>query len=468
MKRPVDLGPIHFIGIGGIGMSGIAEILARQGYRVQGSDAADGYTLGRLRELGAKILIGHDAANLGEAAVVVISSAIKPSNPELATARAKGLPIVRRAEMLAELMRSKACVAVAGTHGKTTTTTMVATVVEAGGLDPTVVNGGIINAYGSNAKLGAGDWMVVEADESDGTFLKLPTTVAVITNVDPEHLDHFKTYDKVKEAFQAFIDGVPYYGAAICCIDHPELAAMAAQTQDRRIVTYGFAEGADIRGINLTPDGAGMSFDVIYGPKAKGGAAGPVRCHLPMPGKHNVSNALASLAVARELGVGDEVALKSLAGFEGVKRRFTTVGTWNGVTIIDDYSHNPPKIAAAIDAARQVAQGRVIAVVQPHRFTRVRDLFDGFVTCMDEADMAIVTDIYTAGETPIEGITGAALADAIRKHGHKDVRHLANPDDLPELVKAIAKPGDYVIVLGAGSSTYWANKLPGQLGGATL
>jgi UDP-N-acetylmuramate--alanine ligase len=463
MPAPHEAGTIHFIGIGGIGMSGIAEALALQGYQVSGSDAADSATLVRLRGFGATVVAGHAAENLGEARVVVISSAVKASNPELAAARARGLPIVKRAEMLAELMRPRRAIAVAGTHGKTTTTTMVAALLEAGGLDPSVVNGGIINAYGSNAKLGQGAWMLVEADESDGTFLRLPAEVAVVTNVDPEHLDHFKTYDAVKAAFASFIANVPYYGFAVVCADHAETMAIAAAAQDRRVLTYGFAEGADVRAVGLAADRDGMTFDVVLSERMTGGAAVLRSARLPMPGKHNVSNALAAIAVARELGVADAAAVAGLAGFEGVQRRFTRVGDWNGVTIIDDYSHNPPKIAAAIEAARQVAQGRVIAVMQPHRFTRVRDLFEGFVAALDGADIALVSDIYTAGETPIDGITGAALVDAMRKHGHRDARYLPSPDDLPKIVHAEAKPGDYVIVLGAGSNTVWAKNLPGQL-----
>jgi UDP-N-acetylmuramate--alanine ligase len=463
MPGPEKVGAIHFIGIGGIGMSGIAEMLAVQGYQVQGSDAAEGYTLDRLRGLGVTVFVGHQASNVSGARVIVVSSAIRPDNAELVAARAAGVAVVKRAEMLAELMKSKQAVAVAGTHGKTTTTTMVAAVLEAGGLDPSVVNGGIINAYGSNAKTGQGDWMVVEADESDGTFLKLPASVAVVTNVDPEHLDHFKTYENVKAAFRSFIENVPFYGFAVVCADHAETMAIAGAVQDRRVLSYGFGEGADVRATGLNADRDGMSFDVTYSARMTGGTAVTASVRLPMPGRHNVSNALAALTVARELGVSDADAAAGLAAFEGVQRRFTKVGDWNGVTIIDDYSHNPPKIAAAIEAARQVAGGRVIAIMQPHRFTRVRDLFDGFVSCMDGADVAVVSDIYTAGETPIEGITGPALVEAMQRHGHADARFLPSPDDLPGLVLGIARPGDYVIVLGAGSNTTWAKKLPAQL-----
>ncbi len=462
MPPPDQLGLIHFIGIGGIGMSGIAEILAGRGYRVQGSDASDGYTLDRLRAAGVTIFIGQQADNLGEARIVVVSSAIKPGNPELDAARARGLAIVRRAEMLAELMRPLDAVAVAGTHGKTTTTTMVAAVLEGGGIDPTVVNGGIINAYGSNAKQGGGAWMVAEADESDGTFLKLPSTIAVVTNVDPEHLDHYGDYDAVKAAFAAFIGAVPFYGATIGCVDHAETARLL-RASDRRALGYGFAVEADVKAEGLSADRDGMSFDVVYSARMKGGAGRLAGVRLPMPGRHNVLNALAALAVAREVGVTDAAAKAALGAFEGVQRRFTKVGVWNGVTIIDDYSHNPPKIAAAIEAARQVAEGRVIAVTQPHRFTRLRDLFDGFTTCMDGADIAIVSDVYSAGETPIAGVSGPALVEAMRAHGHRDARFMASPEELPGLVRSLAKPGDYVLVLGAGSNTYWAKELPSKL-----
>lgn len=461
--RPQEIGPVHFIGIGGIGMSGIAEVMCRQGYTVQGTDSADSYTLDSLRKLGVTVSVGHASDRLGTAAAVVVSSAIKADNPELAEARRRGLPIVRRGDMLAELMRPMSGVAVAGTHGKTTTTTMVAALLDAGRIDPTVINGGIINAYGSNARVGSGAWMLAEADESDGTFLRLPATVAVVTNVDPEHLDHFGSYENVKAAFRTFMAQVPFHGFAAVCADHAPTLEIAKTVTDRRVLTYGFDDAADVRAVNLTADRDGMVFDVGFSARVEGGAAQMTGLRLPMPGRHNVLNALAALTVARELGVSATDCARGLAGFEGVQRRFTKAGAWNGATIIDDYSHNPPKIAAAIEAARQVAEGRVIVVVQPHRFTRVRDLWDGFVTCMDGADVALVSEIYTAGESPIEGITGRALAEAVGKRGQTDARYLSSPDDLPGILRGLARPGDYVLVLGAGSSTSWAKSLADKL-----
>jgi len=467
MKRsPTDIGPIHFVGIGGIGMSGIAEVMKNLGYTIQGSDAAENYTLDRLRKLGIKVTIGQAAGNLGDAAVVVVSSAIKKDNPELKEARARKLPVVRRAEMLAELMRLKSCVAIAGTHGKTTTTTMVATLLDAGRLDPTVINGGIINAYGTNARLGLGEWMVVEADESDGTIVRLPATIAIVTNIDPEHLDHYGTFDGVKQAFQTFIENLPFYGFAVCCIDHPEVQALVGRVHDRRVVTYGFNAQADVRAMNLRAEAGQSVYDVQFSDRVFGGAGMIQGIKLPMPGPHNALNSLAALTVARELGVSDETSRSALAAFGGVKRRFTHTGEWQGVTFIDDYGHHPVEIAAVMRAARQVAKGKVIAVVQPHRFTRVRDLFNEFATCLNDADIVYMADIYPAGEQPIEGINKATLVDGLRAHGHKDARVLPGPDDLPRIVRENAQPGDYVVFLGAGSITYWANELPGKLAAA--
>ncbi|MCC6918368.1 MAG: UDP-N-acetylmuramate--L-alanine ligase [Alphaproteobacteria bacterium] len=464
MKRsPTDIGPIHFVGIGGIGMSGIAEVMKNLGYTIQGSDAAENYTLDRLRKLGIKVTIGQAAENLGDAAVVVVSSAIKKDNPELKEARARKLPVVRRAEMLAELMRLKSCVAIAGTHGKTTTTTMVATLLDAGKLDPTVINGGIINAYGTNARLGLGEWMVVEADESDGTIVRLPATIAIVTNIDPEHLDHYGTFDGVKQAFQTFIENLPFYGFAVCCIDHPEVQALVGRIHDRRVVTYGFNAQADVRAVNLRAEAGQSVYDVQFSDRVFGGAGTIEGIKLPMPGPHNALNSLAAITVARELGVGDEVAKAALGSFGGVKRRFTRTGEWQGVTIIDDYGHHPVEIAAVMKAAEQVSKGKVIAVVQPHRYTRVRDLFNEFSTCLNDADIVYVADIYPAGEQPIEGVSKQTLVENLRAHGHKDARVLPGPDDLPRIVRENAQPGDYVVFLGAGSITTWANELPGKL-----
>lgn len=463
MRLPREIGPIHFVGIGGIGMSGIAEVLLNLGYSVQGSDASDNYNLDRLRKNGAKVSVGHKAENVDGAEVVVVSTAIKRDNPELTAARERRIPVVRRAEMLAELMRLKSCVAIAGTHGKTTTTTMVATLLDAGGLDPTVINGGIINAYGSNARLGAGDWMVVEADESDGTFLKLPTEVAIVTNVDPEHLDHFKTFEAVQDAFRHFVENLPFYGFAVMCIDHPVVQTLVGKIEDRRIVTYGENPQADVRLVDLTPMGGGSKFKVAFRDRKTGAVHEISDLMLPMPGRHNASNATAAIAVARELGVSDEAIRKAIAGFGGVKRRFTKTGDWNGVTVIDDYGHHPVEIAAVLKAARESANGKIVAVVQPHRYTRLQSLFEEFCTCFNDADAVIVADVYAAGETPIEGIDRDHFVAGLRAHGHREVIPLPAAADLAGIVKGVAKSGDFVVCLGAGNITQWAYALPGEL-----
>jgi UDP-N-acetylmuramate--alanine ligase len=463
MKLPRQIGPIHFVGIGGIGMSGIAEVLANLGYTVRGSDAAENANVKRLRTLGVTVHVGHAAANIDGADVLVVSSAIKRDNPELMAARAKRIPVVRRAEMLAELMRLKSCVAIAGTHGKTTTTSMVATLLDAGQFDPTVINGGIINAYGTNARLGAGDWMVVEADESDGTFLKLPTEVAIVTNVDPEHLDHFKTFDAVQEAFRQFVENLPFYGFAVMCIDHAVVQSIVGRIEDRRILTYGENPQADARLVDLTHANGGSCFSVVLRPRA-GGATHEIKgLELPMPGRHNALNATAAIAVAHELGMTDEQIRKALAGFGGVKRRFTRTGVWNGITVIDDYGHHPVEIAAVLRAARESIKGQVIAVVQPHRYSRLQSLFDEFCTCFNDADAVIVADVYAAGETPIPGIDRDSYVLGLRAHGHRKVVPLDGPEALARTVRDIARPGDYVVCLGAGNITQWAYALPGDL-----
>lgn len=463
MRLPREIGPIHFVGIGGIGMSGIAEVLVNLGYAVQGSDASDNYNLDRLRKKGAKVSVGHKAENVDGAEVVVVSSAIKRDNPELMAARERRIPVVRRAEMLAELMRLKSCVAIAGTHGKTTTTTMVATLLDAGGLDPTVINGGIINAYGSNARLGAGDWMVVEADESDGTFLKLPTDVAIVTNVDPEHLDHFKTFEAVQDAFRHFVENLPFYGFAVMCIDHPVVQSLVGRIEDRRIITYGENPQADARLVDLTAGGGGSKFTVVIRDRKSGAVHEIADLALPMPGRHNASNATAAIAVAHELGVSDDAIRKALAGFGGVKRRFTKTGEWNGVTVIDDYGHHPVEIAAVLKAARDSYTGKVIAVVQPHRYTRLQSLFEEFCTCFNDADAVVVADVYSAGEAPIEGIDRDHFVAGLRAHGHREVIPLPNAGELAKIVHGIAKSGDLVVCLGAGNITQWAYALPGEL-----
>jgi UDP-N-acetylmuramate--alanine ligase len=463
MKLPRDIGSIHFVGIGGIGMSGIAEVLANLNYKVTGSDVAEGANVKRLREKNIAVTVGHDAKNVEHAAVVVVSSAIRTDNPELVAARAKRLPVVRRAEMLAELMRLRSAVAIAGTHGKTTTTSMVAALLDAGELDPTVINGGIINAYGTNARLGAGDWMVVEADESDGTFLKLPADIAVVTNVDPEHLDHFRTFEAVKTAFQTFVENVPFYGFAVMCTDHAEVQTLVGRIIDRRIITYGENPQADARLVDLVQENGASRFCVVFRGRDGDGEHVISDLALPMPGRHNALNATAAITVARELGVSDERIRKALAAFGGVKRRFTRTGEWNGVSIIDDYGHHPVEIAAVLKAARESHKGRVIAVVQPHRYTRLMQLFEQFSSCFNDADTVVVADVYPAGEAPIEGADREHLVAGIRARGHRDVIALENSEKLASLIKGIAQPGDMVVCLGAGNITQWAYALPGEL-----
>lgn len=460
-KLPGDVGPIHFVGIGGIGMSGIAEVLLNHGYTVQGSDLKASKITERLEGLGALVFEGQRAENLENAEVVVISSAIKPGNPELDEARRRGLPVVRRAEMLAELMRLKSNVAVAGTHGKTTTTTMVATLLDAGQLDPTVINGGIIHAYGSNARVGLGEWMVVEADESDGTFNRLPATIAIVTNIDPEHMEHWGSIENLRDGFYQFVSNIPFYGLAVCCTDHAEVQALVGRVTDRRVTTYGFNAQADVRAVNLRYEKGIAHFDILLQAedmKVEG-------CTLPMPGDHNVSNALAAVAVARHLGMKREEIRLALAAFGGVNRRFTRVGEVNGVTIIDDYGHHPVEIAAVLKAARQATEGRVIAVHQPHRYSRLHSLFDDFCACFNEADVVAIAEVYAAGEAPIEGATRDDLVAGLIRHGHRHARAILNEDDLERLVREQARPGDMVVCLGAGTISAWANNLPARLQG---
>jgi len=460
-KLPGELGPIHFVGIGGIGMSGIAEVLMTLGYRVQGSDAKASKITDRLVGLGAAVFEGQRAENLGDAAVVVVSSAIKPGNPELEEARRRKLPVVRRAEMLAELMRLKSNIAIAGTHGKTTTTTMVATLLDKGGFDPTVINGGVIHAYGSNARAGAGEWMVVEADESDGSFNRLPATIAIVTNIDPEHMEHWGTFDALRKGFFDFVSNVPFYGLAVCCTDHPEVQALVGRVTDRRIVTFGFNAQADVRAVNLRYAGGVAQFDVVL--QNENGAL-IEGMSLPMPGDHNVSNALAAIAVARNLGMKRSEIREALAAFAGVNRRFTRVGeVLGGVTIIDDYGHHPVEIAAVLKAARQATEGRVIAVHQPHRYTRLSSLFEEFCACFNEADVVAIADVYPAGEDPIPGASRDDLVAGLIAHGHRHARAIMDEADLARLVREQARPGDMVVCLGAGTISAWANALPARL-----
>ena len=453
-----DIGTIHFVGIGGIGMSGIAEVMHNLGYSVQGSDIAEGATVQSLRAKGIPVHIGHSADNLGDAAVVVISTAVKRGNQEVEAALEKRIPLVRRAEMLAELMRLKSTVAVAGTHGKTTTTSMIAALLDAGGIDPTVINGGIINSYGSNARLGASDWMVVEADESDGSFLRLDGTLAVVTNIDPEHLDHYGDFDRVKAAFVEFVENVPFYGAAFLCLDHPEVQGIVPRIRDRRIVTYGFAAQADIRGQNVVPVPGGNRFDVMI--RSRDGDGRIIEgVWLPMPGRHNVQNALAAIGVAIELGIDDATIQQGFAAFGGVKRRFTKVGEVAGVPIIDDYGHHPVEIRAVLAAAREGTKGRVIAVVQPHRYTRLRDLMSEFQAAFNDADMVLVTPVYPAGEVPIEGIDAPALVDGLKRRGHRSAATVADAEALASALAGTLQEGDLVVCLGAGDITKWASGL---------
>jgi len=460
-KLPTDMGPIHFVGIGGIGMSGIAEVLMNHGYTVQGSDLKSSKITDRLALKGARVMIGQRAENLEGAEVIVISSAIKPGNPELDAARARGMPVVRRAEMLAELMRLRSNIAVAGTHGKTTTTTLVATMLDAGGIDPTVVNGGIIHAYGSNARVGAGEWMVVEADESDGTFNRLPATVAIVTNIDPEHMEHWGTIERLRQGFYEFVSNIPFYGLAVLCTDHPEVAALVGRVTDRRVTTFGFNAQADVRAVNLRYEKGVAHFDIALSTEGRVIEG----CTLPMPGDHNVSNALAAVAVGRHLGMKSAEIRTALAGFAGVNRRFTKVGEVGGVTIIDDYGHHPVEIAAVLKAARQsVDEGaRVIAVHQPHRYSRLSTLFEDFCTSFNEADVVGIAEVYAAGEDPIPGASRDDLVAGLTRHGHRHARAIISEDDLERLVRAQARPGDIVVCLGAGTISAWANNLPGRL-----
>ena len=444
-------------------MSGIAEVMKNLGYKVQGSDVSDSANVKRLRDLGIPVFVGHAAKNLGDAQVVVVSTAIKADNPELIEARLKFLPVVRRAEMLAELMRLKSCVAIGGTHGKTTTTSLVAAILEAAKFDPTVINGGIINAYGTNARLGDGEWMVVEADESDGTFVKLPSTIAVVTNIDPEHLDYYGTFDAARDAFLAFVENVPFYGAAVMCIDHPEVQSLIGRVRDRRIVTYGTSPQADIRATNPRMVKGHNTFDVTITDRKTNEIVEMPGLSLPMPGRHNMLNSLAAVGVAWQMGIKEDVIRKALKGFGGVKRRFTHVGTWNDVAIYDDYGHHPVEIAAVLQAARSACEGRVIAVMQPHRYTRLHNLFDEFSSCFNDADTVLVADVYTAGEQPIEGVSRDALVAGLRDRGHRHVMALESPEKLPTMIAKLAKPGDFVVCLGAGSITNWANALPADL-----
>ena len=460
---PLSIGTIHFVGIGGIGMSGIAEVLSSLGYSVQGSDQSESANVKRLQKHGIKVYIGHAEQNIENAEVLVISSAVKSDNPEVQAARKRMVPVVRRAEMLAELMRLKWSIAVGGTHGKTTTTSLIAHLLDFAGMDPTVINGGIINAWGSNARLGSGDWMVAEADESDGTFLKLPATIAVVTNIDPEHLDHYGSFDVLKEAFATFVENIPFYGFAALCIDHAEVQALIPKVSDRRIVTYGFNQQAMVRGENLRTEPGGVVFDITFASFSGMDSETLKDLHLPMFGRHNVENALAAAAMAREMGIENEKLRGAFRGFEGVNRRFTKTGEVGGITIIDDYGHHPVEISSVLRAARDASSGQVIAVVQPHRYSRLKDLFEDFCTCFNDADAVLVADVYEAGEKPIDGINRDSLVAGLRQRGHRLVAPLLGPNELAAEIHKLAKSGDIVVCLGAGDITNWAKSLPAEL-----
>ncbi|MCU0953560.1 MAG: UDP-N-acetylmuramate--L-alanine ligase [Hyphomicrobium sp.] len=464
MQIPRDAGTFHIIGIGGIGMSAIAEILLAKGFAVQGSDQKESANVRRLRARGVRVFIGHDAVNLIGAKNVIISTAVKPGNPELEGARQKGLTIIRRAEALAELMRLYSTVSVTGTHGKTTTTSLVSTIFEKAGKDPTVITGGIINAWGSNARLGKGNWMIVEADESDGTFVRLPTEIGIVTNIDPEHLDYFKTVENMHAEYAAFYRNIPFYGLAVTCIDHPVVRQMVERLDlrrdGRRLLTYGVSQGADLQLLASRQDGFTSIFDAMLSPRVAGGARRLSGWQVPVPGLHNTLNALAAIAVAAEAGIPDETIRAGLAEFSGVKRRFQPTGQWNGIQIYDDYGHHPTEIAAVLEAARAGTKGRVVAVCEPHRYTRVRDLFREFCACFKDADSVIVAPLYSAGETPIAGVDQHTLADGIRSTGHRAVTSVDHPSDMVPLLRRYARPGDMVVCLGAGASTEWAASLP--------
>ena len=460
---PINIGLLHFVGIGGIGMSGIAEVLHILGYEVQGSDISENNNIQRLRKMGIKIFIGHSVDNLSNAKVLITSTAIKSDNPEISSARQRMIPIVQRAEMLGELMRLKWSIAVGGTHGKTTTTSIVSSILDLAGLDPTVINGGIINSLGTNARLGTSDWMVAEADESDGTFLKLPATIAIVTNIDPEHLDYYGTFDKLREAFDGFVKNIPFYGFAVLCSDDAEVQALISRISDRRILTFGFNPQADFRGINLSNENNGTIFDCVVRDRKNNLSYTIEKLYLPMFGKHNVQNSLAAISIAVEMDISQEIIRNALASFKGVKRRFTKVGEVEGVKIIDDYGHHPTEIRAVLEAARQATEGRVIAIMQPHRFTRLQSLFEGFCTCFNDADVVLIADVYAAGERPIAGVNKESLVEGIRYHGHREAQVLNNPKVLANKIKVMMSSGDIIVFLGAGNITQWANTLAQEL-----
>ncbi len=470
-KWPLETGVLHFIGIGGIGVSGIAEIMHRFGYQVQGSDSKASANTKRLEEKNINIFIGHDADNLKNTKdnkpieVVVYSSAVKQDNPEIVAAKKNNIPVIRRAEMLAELMRFKNSIAIAGTHGKTTTTSLIGHVMEKTELDPTIINGGIANSYGSNVRIGESDWMVVEVDESDGSFTLLPSSIGVITNIDPEHMDFYDSFDEVKDAYRKFIYNIPFYGFAVACTDDDNVKSLISDLP-RKIISYGFKEGSDVRATNLRNTAEGMRFDVSVNIDKENQIINDVL--LPMFGAHNVLNALSCIAICTKIGVSVESIKQAFVSFKGVRRRFTTTGVVNGIRIIDDYAHHPKEIKAVLGTAKDIVRresngGRIIAVMQPHRYSRLSGLFDEFCESFSAADAVIIADVYTAGEEPIANINKTTLVQGIINTGHKLVHSLDNVEQLPELIKNVATPHDMVLFLGAGDITSWAQALPNQL-----
>ncbi len=467
MRMPRDIGPFHIVGIGGIGMSAIAEVMHHRGYKVRGSDLKASANVQRLMDKGIKCFIGHDPANIEGAEFVVLSSAVKHDNPEYEAAREKGLPVISRAEMLAELMRECATVSVTGTHGKTTTTSIIAELLQTAGKDPTVISGGIIANWGSNARIGQGEWMVVEADESDGTFTALPTRIGVVTNIDPEHMDFWQSLESMHGAFKTYFDNIPFYGLVIAGLDHPIVREMIAQIgrdqTGQRVLTYGVADDADLRLSNYHVENGVTVFDVDVSESVPGGARSIKALRLPMPGEHNALNALAAFGVATEIGIPDDQIRAALSSFGGVARRFMLTGTWNGVPIYDDYAHHPVEIEAVLKAARSAANNRVIAIVQPHRYTRLKNLFGDFCTCFGDADTVLVSPVYSAGEQPIEGTDRDALIEGLKRQGHEHVLRVDDEEHLASLVAEITIPGDLVIGMGAGTITEWTHALPKRL-----
>jgi UDP-N-acetylmuramate--alanine ligase len=466
-----EVGLIHFIGIGGIGMSGMAEILHNLGYRVQGSDLNESYITERLQKNGIKVIFGHHPQNIEGVSLIVKSTDIQDSNVEIKAAFKESIPVIKRCDMLAEIMRCKPAISVSGTHGKTTTTSMIATVFDGAQMNPTVINGGVINQFNTNAYVGDGDYIIAEADESDGTFIKIPSYIAVVTNIDPEHLNYYGTFANVKTAYKTFIENIPFYGFAVLCYDHPVVREIGAQIIDRRIIKYGVeADDLDIKAVNITQDQEGMAFDVIFSSnfmkRNRLNSQQIEGMKLRAYGQHNVLNCLSAIAIGIEKGISIALLQKSLANFRGVKRRFTQTGEVRGIRIIDDYAHHPEEIKVTLNAARMVANmrgGKVIAVMQPHRYTRLQSLMEEFAQSFDDADEIIISEVYSAGEQSIANITSEKLIEKIKQYSSQSVYKLDDPLKLAEKINKLAKSSDLVVLLGAGSITKWAYDLPQQL-----